>query len=246
MLNNKLTVSPPPHIHSGVTTRKIMYAVTLSLLPAGIAGVYIFGLSSLKVIIISVVSCVLSELIFLTLRNKDPKIALDGSAILTGLLLAYNLPPQTPFWLPVVGGVVSIVLGKQIFGGLGHNIFNPALVGRAFLQISWPVYMTTWKNPRWAVDAVSTATPLAREGSKTFTYIDLFLGNHGGCIGEVCILMLLIGAAALLFMKIISFHIPLSFIGTVMLLVWIFGGEGLLGGDFIFHLLWYGQQKDRR
>lgn len=237
MLNNKLTVSPPPHIHSGVTTRKIMYAVTLSLLPAGIAGVYIFGLSSLKVIIISVVSCVLSELIFLTLRNKDPKIALDGSAILTGLLLAYNLPPQTPFWLPVVGGVVSIVLGKQIFGGLGHNIFNPALVGRAFLQISWPVYMTTWKNPRWAVDAVSTATPLAREGSKTFTYIDLFLGNHGGCIGEVCILMLLIGAAALLFMKIISFHIPLSFIGTVMLLVWIFGGEGLLGGDFIFHLL---------
>ncbi|MBU3911277.1 MAG: RnfABCDGE type electron transport complex subunit D [Candidatus Omnitrophica bacterium] len=237
MLNNNLTVSPAPHIRSGMTTQKIMYIVICSLLPAGLAGVYIFGLSSLKVILISIIACVISEVIFLVLRNKDPKTILDGSAILTGLLLAYNLPPGVPFWIPVVGGVVSIMLGKQIFGGLGHNIFNPALVGRAFLQISWPVYMTTWKNPRWALDAVSTATPLAREGARSFTYMDLFLGNHGGCIGEVCIVLLLAGALILLFMKIISFHIPASFIGTVMLLVWIFGGNEFFQGDFLFHLL---------
>lgn len=236
MLNDKLTVSPPPHIRSGFTTRNIMYIVMLSLLPAGLAGVYIFGLNSLRVVIISMISCAVSELIFLMFRNRDPKIVLDGSALLTGLLLAYNLPPEVPFWLPVIGGAVSIILGKQIFGGLGHNIFNPALVGRAFLQISWPVYMTTWKNPRWAVDAISTATPLAREGVRNFTYMDLFLGNHGGCIGEVCILMLFLGAAVLLFTNIISYHIPAGFIGTVMLLTWVFGGEGLFKGDVVFHL----------
>ncbi len=231
MLNNNLTVSPAPHIKSTRSTKKIMYLVILSLLPAGIAGVYIFGLSSLKVILISILSCVVCEFLFLKFRNKDPKIVLDGSAILTGLLLAYNLPPEVPFWLPVIGAVASIVIGKQIFGGLGHNIFNPALVARVFLQISWPVYMTTWKNPRWALDAVSTATPLAKESVRSFSYMDLFLGNHGGCIGEVCILMLLVGAVFLILTKVISLRVPLSFIGTVMILTWIFGG------DYIFHLL---------
>ena len=237
MLNNAFTVSPAPHITSGRSTQKIMYMVILALLPAGLAGVYIFGLCSLKVMLISMVSCVLSEFLFLKFRNKDPKTILDGSAMLTGLLLAYNLPPEIPFWIPIVGGVVSIIIGKQIFGGLGHNIFNPALVGRVFLHISWPVYMTTWKNPRWVPDAISTATPLAKEGARNFTYMDLFLGNHGGCIGEVCILALLVGAAFLIFTKVISFHIPLSFIGTTIFLTWIFGGSGFLKGDFIFHLL---------
>ena len=234
---NTLTVSQAPHIKSPLTTQRIMCIVMLSLIPAGVAGIYIFGLSSLKVMLFCAVSCMVSEFIFLKLRNKDPKTVLDGSALLTGLLLAYNLPPEMPFWLPIVGGVVSIVIGKQIFGGLGHNIFNPALVGRVFLQISWPVYMTTWKNPRWSPDAVSTATPLAKESAEAFSYMDLFLGNHGGCIGEVCVLMLLIGAAVLLLTKIISFHIPVSFIGTTLILVWIFGGDGLLKGDFIFHFL---------
>ncbi|MFC1667082.1 RnfABCDGE type electron transport complex subunit D [Candidatus Omnitrophota bacterium] len=237
MLNNNLVVSPGPHIKSGLDTQKIMYLVILALLPAGLAGIYIFGFCSLRVMLISILSCVLSEFLFLKFRNKDPKIILDGSAILTGLLLAYNLPPELPFWIPVVGGVVSIVVGKQIFGGLGHNIFNPALVGRAFLQISWPVYMTTWKNPRWALDAVSSATPLAKEGARAFSYMDLFLGNHGGCIGEVSVLMLLIGAVFLISTNIISLHIPASFIGTVMLLTWFFGGDGLFSGDFIFQLL---------
>lgn len=231
MPDKNLTVSPAPHIQSTQTTQKIMYIVALSLLPAGIAGIYIFGLCSLKVMVLSMLSCVVSEAVFLKFRKKDPKAVLDGSALLTGLLLAYNLPPETPFWIPIIGGIVSIVIGKQIFGGLGHNIFNPALVGRVFLQISWPVYMTTWKNPRWAVDAVSTATPLAREGARSFNYMDLFLGNHGGCIGEVCILALLIGAAILLFTKIISFHVPGSYIGTVLVLSLIFKE------NFMFHLL---------
>lgn len=237
MVDSNLTVSPAPHIKSSLTTQRIMCLVILSLIPSGIAGVFIFGLSSLKVIAISIVSCVLSEAIFLKARNRNLKTVLDGSAILTGLLLAYNLPPEIPFWIPVLGGVVSIVIGKQIFGGLGHNIFNPALVGRVFLQISWPVYMTTWKNPRWALDAVSTATPLAKESATGFSYLDLFLGNHGGSIGEVCILVLLIGALFLLFTNIISFHIPASFIGTVMAFAWIFGGDSFFKGDFIFHLL---------
>ena len=234
---NNLTVSPAPHIKSSLSTQKIMYMVILALLPAGLAGIYIFGITSLKVIVVSILSCILSELLFLKLRNKDPKIVLDGSALLTGLLLAYNLPPELPLWIPAIGGAVSIILGKQIFGGLGHNIFNPALVGRVFLQICWPVYMTTWKNPRWAVDAISTATPLAKENARVFTYMELFLGNHGGCIGEVSIAMLLIGAAFLIFTNVISLHIPMSFVGTVMILTWFFGGDGFFKGDFIFHLL---------
>ena len=234
---NKLTVSPSPHIKSGQTTKRIMWLVILSLIPSGIAGICIFGISSLNVIVFSILSCIFTEALFLKFRNKDPKAVLDGSAILTGLLLAYNLPPDTPFWIPVVGGMVSIILGKQIFGGLGQNIFNPALVGRAFLQISWPVYMTTWKNPRWWPDAASGATPLAKEGSAHFTYMDLFLGNRSGCIGEVCVIVLIIGAAFLLFTKIISLHIPLSFIGTVGIITWVFGKEGFFRGDFLFNIL---------
>jgi len=235
---NKLTVSPAPHIKSGQTTKTIMWAVILALAPASMAGIYIFGISSLKVIMISVISCIITEAIFLKFRHKDPMVVLDGSAILTGLLLAYNLPPEIPFWLPLVGGAAAIILGKQIFGGLGQNIFNPALVGRAFLQISWPVYMTTWKNPRWWPDAVTSATPLAKEiGSRSFTYIDLLIGNRGGCIGEVCIIALLIGALFLLFTKIISLHIPVSFIATVGILTWTFGRDGFFKGDFIYHML---------
>jgi len=235
--NNLFTVTPAPHITSKLTTKSIMYLVILSLLPAGIAGIYIFGLVSLKTIIFSIASCVVCEALFLKFTNKDPGISLDGSAILTGLLLAYNLPPQVPFWIPLIGGVVSILIGKQIFGGLGHNIFNPALVGRVFLQISWPVYMTSWKNPRWWPDAISTATPLAKENPVHVSYVDLFLGNHAGCIGEVCIVALLLGALFLLLMKIISLDIPASFILTVAILTWIFGKDGFLKGDFIFHIL---------
>jgi len=234
---NKLTVSSSPHIKSNQTTKNIMWTVVWSLVPAGIAGIYIFGISSLKVMILCILSCVFTEALFLKFRNRDPKTVLDGSAILTGLLLAYNLPPQIPLWIPVIGGVVSIVLGKQIFGGLGQNIFNPALVGRAFLQISWPVYMTTWKSPRWWPDAVSSATPLAKEVNVHFSYMDLFLGNRAGSLGEVCVIALIIGALFLLITKIISLHIPLSFIGTVGVITWVFGKDGFFKGDFIFNIM---------
>jgi electron transport complex protein RnfD len=234
---NKLTVSPSPHIRSGQTTKKIMWTVVFSLIPGGIAGVYIFGVSALNAIVLSILACVFTEALFLKFRNRDPRAVLDGSAILTGLLLAYNLPPDVPFWIPVIGGAVSIILGKQIFGGLGQNIFNPALVGRAFLQISWPVYMTTWKNPRWWPDAVSGATPLAKEANSHFTYLDLFLGNRPGCIGEVCVALLLIGALFLLVTKIISLRIPLSFIGTLGIITWVFGKQGFFKGDFLFNIL---------
>jgi Na+-translocating ferredoxin:NAD+ oxidoreductase subunit D len=190
-----------------------------------------------------VISAVFTECAILAIRKKELAI-FDGSAILTGLLLAYNLPSGVPLWLPAAGSFFAIAIGKQAFGGLGHNIFNPALAGRAFLMISWPVYMTTWKNPRWGVDAVTGATPLVFlkhnqfDALKGTTYMDLFLGNRGGCIGEVCIIALLIGAAYLFWKKYISWHIPLTYIAATAFLSWAFNGRGgLFTGDTLFFVL---------
>jgi electron transport complex protein RnfD len=220
-----------------------MWAVNLALIPAGAAGVFIFGVYSLYVIMVSVLSAVVTEWAVLSVRKKEIPI-IDGSAVLTGLLLAYNLPPSVPLWIPAAGSFFAIAIGKQVFGGLGHNIFNPALAGRAFLMVSWPVYMTTWQNPRWNVDAITTATPLALIKHNQFdllkgtTYMDLFLGNRGGCIGEVCIAALLIGAAYLLWKKYISWHIPLTYIAATALLSWVFNGtKGLFTGDALFFIL---------
>lgn len=246
-MDEHLIVSVGPHIKDTATTKGIMWAVVFSLVPAGIAGVFIFGLNSLYVIMVSIVAAVLTEIAILAFRRLEISAVLDGSAILTGLLLAYNLPPGVPLWLPVVGSVFAIAIGKQVFGGLGHNIFNPALAGRAFLMVSWPVYMTTWQNPRWVPDAVSTATPLAilKEGPfggssqlSAVNCIDLFLGNRGGCIGEVCIAALLIGAAFLFLRKIITWHIPMAYVATVALLSWMFNGRaGFFSGDALFFIL---------
>jgi electron transport complex, RnfABCDGE type, D subunit len=242
-MNNPLVVSVGPHIRANVSTKRIMWAVNLALIPAGAAGVFIFGINSLYVILASVISAVVTEWAVLAIRKKEIAV-LDGSAILTGLLLAYNLPPGVPLWLPVAGSVFAIAIGKQVFGGLGHNIFNPALAGRAFLMVSWPVYMTTWQNPRWAADAITTATPLAllknnhMDLLKSTTYMDLFLGNRGGCIGEVCIIALLIGAAYLFWKKYISWHIPLTYIASTALLSWAFSGSGgIFTGNVIFFTL---------
>ena len=243
-MEQSLTVSIGPHIKDSVSTRRIMWAVTFSLIPAGAAGVFIFGLRSLFVIIAATLAAVLTELIILKSQKKDISALYDGSAILTGLLLAYNIPPEVPFWMPVAGSIFAIAIGKQVFGGLGHNIFNPALVGRAFLMISWPVYMTTWSNPRWSIDAVTTATPLAMHknadlGALTnITNWDLFIGNRGGCIGEVCVIALLIGAAFLILKRYITWHIPFSYIATVALMSWIFNGRsGFFSGDILFFIL---------
>jgi Na+-translocating ferredoxin:NAD+ oxidoreductase subunit D len=230
-------VSPSPHIQTTDSVRKIMWTVGLSLLPAGAAGVYLFGMSALNVILVGVVSAMLSEAVLQALTKRKIAVA-DGSAFVTGLLLAYNLPPEIPLWIPFIGSFVSIAIGKQIFGGLGQNIFNPALVGRVFLMACWPKYMTSFVKP---YDAVASATPLAalREGKiiEHLSTLDLFLGRRGGCIGEVCIVALLVGAAFLFAKKYISWHIPVSYMGTTAILVFAFGGTRLFTGDWLFHML---------
>ncbi|MFH1655085.1 MAG: RnfABCDGE type electron transport complex subunit D [Candidatus Omnitrophota bacterium] len=231
---NNLLVSSSPHIQTDDHIVRRMWAVLFALIPAGIAGVYIFGISSLYVICISVLTALVTEWSIQKLRGRNITI-LDGSALITGLLVSYNLSPNVPFWIPIVGSFVAVTIGKLLFGGLGSNIFNPALVGRVFLMASWPRYMTTWTNPRWQVDAVTTATPLGIVREKLSyslpSYWDLFIGNRGGCIGEVCIVALLIGALYLLIKKYISWRIPFSFIITVGILNW------LLKGDFLFSIL---------
>jgi Na+-translocating ferredoxin:NAD+ oxidoreductase subunit D len=238
MIGN-LIVSGSPHIHKPTSVSRIMWTVVISLIPAGIAGVVIFGLDALWVTLAAVVAAVLTELCLGLLTKKKITI-LDGSAVITGILLAFNLPPGVPLWLPVVGAVCSIAIGKQVFGGLGQNIFNPALVGRVFLMASWPKYMTTFVRP-FNYDAVTSATPLAvlKEGRvlEQISYLDLFLGKHAGCIGEVCILALLIGAALLLIKKYISWHIPVTYIFTTAAFAYVFGGKGFFNCDWLFHIL---------
>jgi len=242
-MDKYFTVSIAPHIKSKNSTKKIMWTVIFSLIPAGAAGVFIFGIKALSIIVASVLAALITEVVILALRRKEITIW-DGSAVLTGLLLAYNLPPNVPLWMPVVGSFFAIAIGKQIFGGLGHNIFNPALVGRAFLMVSWPVYMTTWQHPRWQVDAVTAATPLAAfkqnglDFLKDVSHWDLFIGNKGGCLGEICIIALLLGAAYLFFKRYITWHIPITYILTVGIASWIFNGQkGLFTGDILFFIL---------
>ncbi len=234
---NRLIVSISPHLHKGESTSTIMWMVAISLIPAGIAGVFLFGMSALSVIMLGVVSALATEAVVQILTKKKISI-LDGSAFITGLLLAYNLPPDVPFWLPIVGSIFSIAIGKMVFGGLGQNIFNPALVGRVFLMASWPKYMTAFRAP---FDAVTSATPLAamKEGKavEAISYLDLFLGKRGGCIGEVCILALVIGALFLLARGYISWHIPVPYILSAGLITCIFGVKGLFSGDWLFHIL---------
>jgi electron transport complex protein RnfD len=247
-MENRLTVSVSPHLHKNESVSKIMWLVTLSLIPSGIAGVLIFGTSALWVILLGVVSALFTEGISQILTKRKVTI-FDGSAFLTGLLLAYNLPPNVPFWIPIIGSAFAITIGKQVFGGLGQNIFNPALVGRAFLMASWPKYITTFTAPinygamaSATHDAVTSATPLAllKEGKilENISYLDLFLGKRGGCIGEVCIIALLIGTAFLFLRGYISWHIPGTYVLTVAVFTYIFAGKsGLFSGDALFHIL---------
>lgn len=236
-MENRLIVSSSPHLHKGESVSRIMWMVAVSLLPAGIAGVIIFGLNALWVSILAVITALATEGILQILSKRRVSI-LDGSAFVTGLLLAYNLPPNVPIWLPVIGSFFAIAIGKQVFGGLGQNIFNPALVGRVFLMASWPKYMTTFAKP---FDAVTSATPLALlkevKVLENISYLDLFLGRRGGCIGEVCILALLLGAAFLLIRGYISWHIPVTYITSTAILTYMFGRGGLFSGDWLFHIL---------
>ncbi|UCG77995.1 MAG: RnfABCDGE type electron transport complex subunit D [Nitrospirota bacterium] len=248
---HELIVSVSPHVKSDVTTSGIMWTVNIALLPAFIFSVYFFGPRALIVTSLCIVTALLSEWGFQKFTDKDTTIT-DGSAVLTGLLLGLNLPATVPFYIPVIGTISAIVITKQLFGGLGYNIFNPALIGRAFVLITWPRAMTTWMKPDAAFtsfDAVSAATPLGilkeeglakllvEFGDKVNLYTELFLGHRAGSLGETSVLALLIGACYLLYKRYITWHIPLSFIGTVAVIAWIFGGEGWFNGDPLIHIL---------
>lgn len=248
---HELIVSVSPHVKSDITTSGIMWTVNIALLPAFIFSVYFFGPRALIVTSLCIVTALLSEWGFQKFTDKDTTIT-DGSAVLTGLLLGLNLPATVPFYIPVIGTISAIVITKQLFGGLGYNIFNPALIGRAFVLITWPRAMTTWMKPDAAFtsfDAVSAATPLGilkeeglakllvEFGDKVNLYTELFLGHRAGSLGETSVLALLIGACYLLYKRYITWHIPLSFIGTVAVIAWIFGGEGWFNGDPLIHIL---------
>ncbi|MBU4194977.1 MAG: RnfABCDGE type electron transport complex subunit D [Actinomycetia bacterium] len=235
-----------PHIRGKHTTTSIMRWVIAALLPLTAYGVYIGGTDALVVVLMSVVGAVATEAVIQKLRHLPVSIG-DLSAVVTGLLLALTLPPGLPFWMPLLGGVVAIALGKQVFGGLGHNIFNPALVGRAVLFISWSEYMTTsWLvNPQAAavqtsaiksINAVTSATPLAtmgnvRDGELALEasryYGSLLFGNPWGCIGEVSALLILAGLVVLLIKGLVYWGIPVGYVGTVVALSWVLGMDPL-------------------
>ncbi len=230
MMSNLLHVSSSPHIRSKITTDWIMYMVLIALLPATCMGVYLFGVPALILIVCSVVTCVATEYIYERLMHKPITIK-DGSAMVTGLLLALNLPSKAAWWMAVLGGVFAILVVKQLFGGLGQNIMNPALAARCFLMISFPARMTDFSTSDSVtaklVDTVSGATPLAEiKAGGSWDLMSMFLGNTRGTIGETSALLLLIGGIFLVVMKIIDLRIPLTYIGTFAVFALLFGGHG--------------------
>jgi len=242
---DKYHVSAAPHFHKkDDSVSRIMATVNVALAPVALMSVFIFKGCALWVMLAAVLSALVTEALIQRGRGQRVTIS-DGSAFMTGLLLAFNLPAHAPLWLPVVGAVFAIAIGKQAFGGLGRNIFNPALAGRAFLMAAWPQHMTTFTRP-FAVDAVTQATPLAllKEGKiasladSGLSTMDLLLGFRSGCLGEVCALALILGGLYLLVRRIISWHIPVTFILTAAGFGWAFGAPGgFFKGDFVFQVL---------
>ncbi|HKL07704.1 MAG TPA: RnfABCDGE type electron transport complex subunit D [Bacteroidales bacterium] len=254
-MNKLLTVSPSPHVYEDTTVKRLMFDVIIALLPALAFSIYFFGMGAIYVTLTAVVSCVAFEwLIQKYLLKQEPSIS-DGSAILTGLLLAFNVPTNLPVWIIVIGSLAAIGIGKMSFGGLGNNPFNPALVGRVFLLISFPVQMTSWPVPKGFntgyADAVTGATPLGvmKEGidkgeavpeimNQIPSHMEMFYGHMGGSMGEIAALALLIGFAYLLIRKVITWHIPVSIIATITVftgILWFINPEA--NADPLFHLL---------
>lgn len=230
-MKKKLSLTPSPHIRTKETVETVMYDVVIALIPASIAATYFFGLRALIMILLSVLTAVISEAICQIIMKREIEI-LDGSAIITGILFAFVVPPSLPYWLLILGSAISMIIGKMIFGGLGHNIFNPALVGRVFLMASWPEAMTRWTNVRMVADGSAGATVLGLVGKsseiESGMYLDLFLGKVGGSLGETSALALLIGGGYLLYRKQITWHIPVSYIGTVFILSILFGQNPII------------------
>ena len=229
-MENRLIVSMSPHIRADESISKIMRDVVIALLPATLAAVYYFRLGAVKVIIAAVLAAVITEAAIQRLR-KQPVTISDWSAVVTGLLLAFNIPSTAPWWLPVVGSVFAIAIVKHTFGGLGHNFMNPALAARAMLLASWPVPMTNFVAP--GPDAVSTATPLGliggleAAGQPLPSIWDLAIGNVAGSMGETSAILLILGGIYLVFRGVITPRIPVIFIGTVAILTFILGGFSL-------------------
>jgi electron transport complex protein RnfD len=253
---NLLVVSGSPHIHGGLSVRKLMWGVIIAMLPALLASYYFFGLSAVLVSLTAVLSAMLFEYLITKFILKQEPDLMDGSAIITGLLLSFNVPGNLPLWIVIIGSFVAIGIAKMSFGGLGKNPFNPALVGRVFLLISFPMQMTSWpvvtdKVFPMGLDAVTGPTPLGilKEGLKNGeamsslmaqmpSYKDMFLGAMGGSMGEVSALLLLLGGIYLLVRKIITWEIPLSFIGAVVIfsgILWLIDPTRYVNP--LFHLL---------
>lgn len=274
-------ITTSPHLNHSGTTANIMWSVSACLIPAGVWGVYVFGLRALFVVLVSIAASLIVELIMARLLKRNITIG-DGSAFLTGLLIGYNMPPSVPLYIPVIASVFAVVVVKWTFGGLGGNWMNPALAGRAFVFFSWTGPMATWTLPKTiAVDGVTGASPLGfikagllgysggASGPAEFLtsngyahtlfderttgwlrehlfhnmqdgYIDLFVGNVPGSIGEVSALFLLLGTVYLFARKIITWHVPVSYIASFGILTWILGGlrwgAGFFHGDVVFHL----------
>ncbi len=220
----QLTVSPSPHVYRGKTTSSLMIDVLIALCPAAIWGVVAFGWRAALVLGLCVVSCVLFEWLTQLLLRRPITVG-DCSAAVTGLLLGMNLSPSVPIYIPIVGSVFAIVVVKQLFGGIGKNIMNPALAARVFLMLAWTTPMTQFPSAFAGVDAVASATPLASVGAgdlTAYSLLDLFLGRSGGCIGEISALLLIVGGIYLIVRRVISWYLPASFLGTVALLTFLF------------------------
>ena len=220
-VKNLLKVSSNPHIRSKVSTNKIMLAVILALLPTTAFGVWNFGMNALLLVLVTIISTVLTEAVF-ELIMKKPLTINDFSAVVTGLLLALNLPPNAPLWVGVIGGVFAILVVKMLFGGLGQNFMNPALAARCFLLISFPVIMTDF-----TCDAYTGATPLAAlKAGESVNVIDMVIGKTAGTIGETSMIAIVFGACILILMGIIDLRSPGSYIVTFVIFITLFGGRG--------------------
>lgn len=238
------TLAFSPHITDKSTVSRIMLDVIIALLPACIAAVYYFGVQAAIVILVCVATAVATEALIQFLTKKPITVG-DLSAVVTGILLALNLPPTVPLYVPIVGAIFAIAICKQCFGGLGHNFINPALASRAMLMVAWPVAMTTYALPHM-VDEIASATPLAMLKAGTLeglpSTMDMFLGNTAGSLGETCALALIIGGLYLLIRRVISIRIPLAYIGTVAVLTLIISGpdhllQYLLSGGLLLGAL---------
>lgn len=230
-------VSASPHIRSGVTTSTIMRDVAIALMPACALGVYQFGLKALLILLVSTLTCAVTEYLYLRLmkRQQGPY---ECSAIVTGMLIGMNMPPTVPLWVPIIGSVFAILVVKQVFGGLGQNFMNPALGARCFLFLCYAERMNTFAIPQKAgtalinygaaaVDGISGATPLAAlKAGETISLFDAFFGFTGGVIGETSAAMILLGAAYMVYRKVISLRIPLTYLITFSVFVLLFGGHG--------------------